>query len=85
MLVFENISLSLHAYVASQYFQEDVIKLQQCDEKKLKDMLCVLENVDYTYNSKNNIITKLSNHLNYGRSFIHFLEIFIIDQALFAA
>ena len=71
VLLFENISLSLPAYVASQYFQEDVIKLYQCDEKKLKDILCILENVDYTYNSKNNIITKMSNHLNYGRNFIY--------------
>ena len=57
VLLFENISLSLPAAVASQYFQEDVMKLYQHDEKKLK-MLCFSENVDYTYNSKNNIITK---------------------------
>ena len=57
VLLFENISLSLPAAVASQYFQEDVMKLYQRDEKKLK-MLCFSENVDYTYNSKNNIITK---------------------------
>ena len=64
MLLFENISLSLPADVASQYFQEDVMKLYQRDEKKLKDILCFLENVDDTYNSKNNIITKMSSHLN---------------------
>ena len=48
MLLFENISLSLPADVESQYFQEDVMKLYQRDEKKLKDMLCFLENVDHT-------------------------------------
>ena len=45
VLFFENISLSLPADVASQYFQEDVIKLYRLDEKKLKDMLCFLQNV----------------------------------------
>ena len=64
VLLFENISLSLPADVASQYFQEDVVKLYQRNEKKLKDMLCFLENVDYTYSSKDNIITKTSDHLN---------------------
>ena len=64
MLLFENISLSLPADVASQYFQKDVMKLCQRDEKKLKDMMCFLENVDYMYNSNNNIITKMSDHLN---------------------
>ena len=64
MLLFENISLSLPADVESQYFQEDFMKLYQRDEKKLKDILCFLENADYTYNSKNNIITKMSSHLN---------------------
>ena len=63
VLLFENISLSLPVDVASQYFQGNVIKLYQRDEKKLTDMLCFLENVDYTYSSKNNIITKMSNHL----------------------
>ena len=48
VLLFENISLSLPADVASQWFQEDVMKLYQRDEKKLKDMLCFLENVDHT-------------------------------------
>ena len=43
VLLFENISLSLPADVASQWFQEDVMKLYQRDEKKLKDMLCFLE------------------------------------------
>ena len=33
------------------------------DEKKLKDMLCFLENVDYTYNFKSNIIAKMSDQL----------------------
>ena len=60
VLLFEDISLPLPVNVASQYFQEDVMKLYQRDEKKLKDMLCFLENVDYTFNSKNNIITKMS-------------------------
>ena len=46
VLLFENISLSLPADVASQYFQEDVMKLYQRDEKKLKVMLRFLENVD---------------------------------------
>ena len=64
VLLFENISPSLTADVASQYFQEDVMKLYQRDEKKLKAMLCFLENVDYTYSSKNSIITKMSKHLN---------------------
>ena len=64
VLLFENISLSLPADVASQYFQKDVMKLYQRDEKKLNDMMCFLENVDYTYNSKNEIITKMSDHLN---------------------
>ena len=77
MLLFENISLSLPADVESQYFQEDVMKLYQRDEKKLKDTLCFLENVDYTYNSKNNIITKMSSHLNWGRNFIRFGNIYL--------
>ena len=64
VLLFENISLSLPADVAFQYFQEDVMKLYQRDEKKLKDMLCFLEKKDYTYNSKNTIITKMSDRLN---------------------
>ena len=33
VLLFENILLSLPADVASQYFQEDVMKLYQRDEK----------------------------------------------------
>ena len=37
VLLFENISLSLLADVASQYFQEDVMRLYQRDERKLKD------------------------------------------------
>ena len=45
-----------------QYFQEGVKKLYQSDKKKLKDMLCFLENIDYTYNTKSNIITKISDH-----------------------
>ena len=45
-----------------QYFQEGVMKLYQSDKKKLKDMLCFLENIDYTYNTKSNIITKISDH-----------------------
>ena len=64
VLLFENILLSLPADVASQYFQEDVMKLYQHDEDNFKNMLCFLENVDYTYNSKNDIITKMSNQLN---------------------
>ena len=64
VLLFQKISLSLPAGVASQYFQEDVMKLYQRDEKNLKDMLCFLENVPCTYNSKNNIITKMSAYLN---------------------
>ena len=80
VLLFENILLSLTADVASPYFQEDVMKLYQRDGEKVKDMLCILENLDYTCNSKNNIITKMSNHLNAGRNFIHFLVIFIFEQ-----
>ena len=54
VLLFENISLSLPANVASQHFQEHVMKLYQRDETKLKDMLLFLENVYYLY-----IITKI--------------------------
>ena len=64
VLLFENISLSLLADVAFKYFEEDVMKLYQGDKKKLKNMLCFLENIDYTYNSKNSVIAKLSDHLN---------------------
>ena len=64
VLLFENISLSLLADVAFKYFEEDVIELYQRDKKKLKNMLCFLENIDYTYHSKNNVIAKLSDHLN---------------------
>ena len=39
VLLFENISLSLPADVASQYFQEDVMKWYQRDKKMLKYML----------------------------------------------
>ena len=63
MLLFENITLLLPADVASLYFKEDIMMLYQRDEKKLKNMLCFLENVDYTYNSKN-IVTKMSDHQN---------------------
>ena len=42
VLLFENILLSLPADVASQYFQEDIMKLYLRDEKKLKDMLWFL-------------------------------------------
>ena len=64
VLLFENISLSLPTNVAYQYFQEDAKKLYQRGENKLKDMVCFWENEDYTYNSKNNIITQMSNQLN---------------------
>ena len=64
VLLFENFLLSLLANVASQYFQEDVMKLYQRDGKTSKHMLYFLENVCYTYNSKNNIITKMFDHLN---------------------
>ena len=57
-------SLSLPADVAPQYYQEDVIKLYHRDGKKLKDMMSFLENVDDTYNSKKNIFTEMSDHLN---------------------
>ena len=82
VLLFENISLLLPADVVSQYFQEDVMKLYERDEMQ---MLWFLENVDYTYNSKNNLITKMSDHLNQGRNFIHFLEIFIFQQDIFCS
>ena len=36
VLLFENILLSSPTDVASQYFQEDVMKLYQRDEKKVK-------------------------------------------------
>ena len=85
VLLFENILLSLPADVAPQDFQEYVMKLYQRDEKKLKDTLCFLENADYMYNSKNNIITKMSDHLNHGRNLIHFLEIFIFEQHNFCS
>ena len=49
---------------ASQYLKQDVMKLYQRDGKMLKDMLYFLENIDYTYNSKSNIITKMSDHLS---------------------
>ena len=39
VLLFENISLSLPEDVASQYFQEDVLKWYQRDKKMLKYML----------------------------------------------
>ena len=64
VLLFENILLSLPADVASQYFQEDVMRLYQHEEDNFKNILYFLENVDYTYNSKNDIITKMSNQLN---------------------
>ena len=75
--------LSLPADIATQYFQDDVMKFYQRDEKKLKDMLYFLENVDYAYNSKNNIIIKMSNHLNNERNFMYFLEIFSLEQDIF--
>ena len=48
-------------------------------------MLCFLENVGHTYNSKNNIITKMSDNLNEGSNFILFLEIFIFEQDIFCS
>ena len=63
-VLFENILLSLPADVASQYFQEDVMRLYQHEEDNFKNILYFLENVDYTYNSKNDIITKMPNQLN---------------------
>ena len=63
VLLFENILLSLPSDISFLYFQ-DVMKLYQRDEKKLKDMLCFLEDVDYTYYSKNNIISKIADYLD---------------------
>ena len=85
VLLLENILQSIPSDVASQYFQEDIMNLYQRDQKKLRDMLCFSENVDYTYNSKSNIITKMSDHLNKGRNFIHFLEIFCKSKTFFVA
>ena len=72
MLLIENNSLSLPADIASQYFKEDVMKLYQRDENKLKDMLCLLENVDYIYNSKNSIITNNGESFKLGEEFYTF-------------
>ena len=58
VLLFENNLLPLPTDVASQYFQEDAMKLYQRDEKKLKDMLCFFKNVGYMYNSKKSKLQK---------------------------
>ena len=40
VLTFNKVSLSLHAEVASDYLQEDVMKLYQRDDNFFKEMLC---------------------------------------------
>ena len=55
-LAFVNLTLSLPVDVASKYFKEGIVELFKKDETDLRMTLCLLENVDFTYNSKN-IIT----------------------------
>ena len=58
---FTDLTLSLPVDVASKYFKEDVVELFRKDETGFQMTLCLLENVDFTYNSKN-IITSMTDH-----------------------
>ena len=60
-LTFADLTLSLPVHVASKYFKEDIVELFKEDETGFRMTLCLLENVDFTYNSKS-IITSVSDH-----------------------
>ena len=60
-LTFADLTLSLPVHVASKYFKEDIVELFKKDETGFRMTLCLLENVDFTHNSKN-IITSMSDH-----------------------
>ena len=60
-LTFADLTLSLPVHVASKYFTEDVVELFKKDETGFRMTLCLLENVDFTYNSKS-IITSMTDH-----------------------
>ena len=60
-LAFADLTLSLPVDVASKYFKGDVVELFKKDETGFRTTLCLLENVDFTYNSKN-IITSMTDH-----------------------
>ena len=54
-----DLALSFPVDVASKYFKEDVVELFKKDETGFRMALCLLENADFTYNSKN-IITSMT-------------------------
>ena len=60
-LAFADLTLWLPVDVASKYFKEDIVELFKKDENGFRMTLCLLENVDFTYNSKN-IITSMTDY-----------------------
>ena len=58
VMSFEDKMLTLPIEVISVFLKEDVINTYQTDINTLMEKLLFLENVDYTYNSKN-IITAM--------------------------
>ena len=58
-LAYADLTLSLPVDVASKYFKGDVVELFKKDETGFRTSLCLLENVDFTYNPKNIIITSI--------------------------
>ena len=60
-LAFADLTLSLPVDVASKYLKEDLVELFKKDETGFRMTLCLLDNVDFTYNSKN-IITSMTDH-----------------------
>ena len=56
-----DLALSFPVDVASKYFKEDVVELFKKDETGFRMTLCLLENADFTYNSKN-IIISMTDH-----------------------
>ena len=59
-LAFADLTLSLPVDVASKYFKGDV-ELFKKEETGFRTTLCLLENLDFTYNSKN-IIASMTDH-----------------------
>ena len=60
-LAFANLTSSFPVDVASKYFKDDVVELFKKDETGFWMTLCLLDNVDFTYNFKN-MITSMTDH-----------------------
>ena len=59
-LAFADFTSLLPVDVASKYFKENVVELFKKDATGFRMTLCLLENVDFAYNSKN--ITSMIDH-----------------------